>query len=161
MLAGESDLFKDLGEQAMNEISKIMILESYNPGSVIYTERDRADYFYILWEGRVRLSIGKEAEIDYTVSRRGESFGWSSLVDRERYTARAEALEPTKIYKIDKNQLNEIFRKMPEVGALFYKRLAGAVVQRLIYNYEAFLSVGSLRGVTSFGTGQVMASAEE
>jgi hypothetical protein len=35
---------------------------------------------------------------------------------------------------------------------MFYKRLAGAVVQRLIHNYEAFLSEGSLKEVTpSYG----------
>ncbi|MCA1960496.1 MAG: hypothetical protein LDL33_06850 [Desulfomonile sp.] len=48
----------------------------------------------------------------------------------------------------------------PQSGMLFYKRLAGAVVQRLIDNYNAFLSQGSLKGVT-YGSGQVVGPDEE
>ena len=161
MFIQESDLFKDLGEQTMTDLSRIMVEEFYNKGDMVYTQRDRANNFYILWEGRVRLCIGDEAEIDYTVSNRGEAFGWSGLVDRECYTSRAECVAQSKVYKIDKEKLCKLFEKHPDVGMLFYKRLAGAVVDRLVCNYDAFLCEGSLKGVTSFGTGQVTETQEE
>jgi len=161
MFIQESDLFKDLGEQAMNDLSKIMVEASFGTGDVVYTPRDLANNLYILWDGCVRLCIGDEAEIDYTVSRRGEAFGWSGLVDRECYTSRAECLAQSKVYKIDRGKLRELFEKRPEIGMLFYKRLAGAVIDRLVCNYNAFLCEGSLKGVTSFGTGQVSTTQEE
>ncbi|HMK35852.1 MAG TPA: cyclic nucleotide-binding domain-containing protein [Desulfomonilaceae bacterium] len=161
MFIQESDLFKDLGDQTMAELAKIMVEESYNPGEEIYTRRDAAQNFYVLWDGRVRLSIGDEAEIDYTVSKRGEAFGWSGLVDRECYTSNAQCLVPSTVYKMDRQELARLFEKHPETGMLFYKRLAGAVVERLVCNYQAFLSEGCLKGVTSYGTGQVMGSAED
>jgi CRP-like cAMP-binding protein len=157
----EAELFKGMNEQAMNEISKIMVLEPYDKGSVLFTPKHRADYFFILWEGRVRLAMGEEAEIDYTVSRRGEVFGWSGLVDREFYYAHAECVEPSKVYKIDTGQLGAIFEKHPVSGMLFHKHLAGAVVQRLLYSYESYLRDASLRELTSFGTRQVMAAGED
>jgi CRP-like cAMP-binding protein len=161
MIIQEAELFKGINEQAMNEISKIMVLDTYDKGSVLFTPKHRADYFFILWEGRVRLAMGDEAEIDYTVSRRGEVFGWSGLVDREFYYAHAECVEPSKVYKIDTAQLAAVFEKYSASGMLFHKHLAGAVVQRLLYSYETFLREASLRELTSFGTRQVMAAGED
>ena len=161
MFIQEAELFKGLDDHIMNEISKIMVEESCKSGDVLYTDKDRADNFYLLWDGRIRLAIGTGAEIDYTVSRRGEAFGWSSLVDRDTYTARAECVAPSKVYRIPKVKIEELFAKHPEAGALFYKRLAAAVVQRLIWSYRAFLSEGSLKGMTSEGTRQVAAAGED
>jgi CRP-like cAMP-binding protein len=161
MYIQEAELFRGVEEQAMNEISKIMVMESCDKGSVLFTPKHPANNFFILFDGRVRLAMGDEAEIDYMVSKRGEVFGWSGLVDREFYYARAECVEPSKVYKIDKEQLNRIFAKYPTSGMIFHRRLAGAVVQRLLYSYETFLRQGSLGEVTSFGTRQVMAAGEE
>lgn len=161
MFIREAELFTGLDDHIISEISKIMVQTSCSPGDVLYTEKDRADTFYLLWEGRIRLAIGEEAQIDYTVSRRGEAFGWSSLVGRDTYTARAECLAPSKVYKIAKGKLDELFAKHPESGMKFYKSLAAAIIQRLVYNYGAFLSEGSLKGVTSEGSRQVAAAGED
>lgn len=161
MFIGEAELFKGLDDQTMSEISRIMVERSCKSGDILYTEKDGAETFYLLWEGRIRLAIGEEAEIDYTVSRSGEAFGWSSLVGRPTYTARAQCLAPGKVYTISKQQLEALFAKHPECGMKFYKSLAAAVIQRLTDNYRAFLSEGSLKGVTSEGTRQVAAEGED
>lgn len=152
MIIQRAELFKDLGPEITNEISKIMIEESYEPGKLIFEAGTPAQFFYILTEGRVRLHIGTKAEISYTVNIPGEAFGWTGLVDRPAYTATAECVLPSKIVKIEKERLARIFEKDTAAGMAFYKRLAGAVVQRLIYNYENFLSAGDLKEVTpSYG----------
>ncbi len=161
MIIQEAELFKGINEQAMNEISKIMVLGTCEKGSVLFSPKHPADYFFILWEGRVRLAMGDEAEIDYTVSNRGEVFGWSGLVDRKFYYANAECIEPSKVYKIDVAQLGAVLEKYPASGMLFHKHLAAAVVQRLLYSYETYLREVSLRDLTSFGTRQVMAAGED
>ncbi|MBI5250304.1 MAG: cyclic nucleotide-binding domain-containing protein [Desulfomonile tiedjei] len=161
MIIQEAELFRGIDEQAMNEIAKIMVLEIFEKGTVLFTPQRRADDFFILWEGRVRLAMGDEAQLDYIVSKRGEVFGWSGLVDREFYYAHAECVEPSRVYKIHKETINAIFEKHPASGMVFYKRLAGAVVQRLVYGYETLLREGRPWEVTSFGTRQVMAGAED
>lgn len=152
MIIQRAELFKDLGPEITSEISKIMIEESYDPGKLIFEAGTPAQFFYILTEGRVRLHVGTKAEISYTVNIPGEAFGWTGLVDRPEYTATAECVLPSKILKIEKERLARIFEKDTAAGMVFYKRLAGAVVQRLIYNYENFLSAGDLKDVTpSYG----------
>jgi CRP-like cAMP-binding protein len=160
MIIQNTDLFRELSQQAIAEIAKLAIKESHGKGTVLYTQKDPAKYFYSLAEGAVRLTMAKEGEIDYTVSKAGEVFGWSSMGDRVYYTANAVCVMPTKVAKIQKDELNKVFDKYPRDAAIFFKRLAGDVVQRLIGNYNAFLSEGSLKGVT-YGSGQVMGGSEE
>lgn len=152
MIIKKADLFKDLSPEIVNEISKIMIEESYEPGTLIFEAGAPAQHFYVLVRGMVRLFIGKKSEISYTVNMEGEAFGWTGLVDRPVYTATAECGAPSKVMKIENARLYKIFEKDTAGGMMFYKRLAGAVVQRLIHNYEAFISEGSLKEVTpSYG----------
>jgi CRP-like cAMP-binding protein len=136
-----ADLFKGL--MVLNEISMAVVAETYDEGTIIYSYKDPANYFYSLIDGTVQLTLGQEAQIVYTVNRIGEIFGWSSMVGRESYTTIAKCVVPTKVNKISKQRLNQIFEKYPRDGMLFYKRLAGAVVQRLIDSHSAFLSVES------------------
>lgn len=159
MIIQKADLFRDLSQATMNEISKIMVEESYQRGSLVFKAGDPADSFYLIADGTVTLSIGTAGEIDYTANRPGEAFGWTGLVDRPAYVATAECATACKLVKIEKSKLNEILDKDAESGKIFFKRLAGSVVQRLIDNYGAFLSEGSLKGVT-YGTGQVMGPEE-
>ena len=152
MIIQKTELFKDLSTEIVNEISKIMTEESYLPGTLIFEADAPATHFYILVEGRVRLSVGTKAEITYTVNLPGEAFGWSGLVDRPVYIATAQCAAPSKIVKIQKERLNKIFEKDTASGMMFFKRLAGAILQRLIHNYQAFVSEGSLKEVTpSYG----------
>ncbi len=160
MIIQDTDLFKDLSPEAMTDIGRITVSEPHEQGTIIYTQKDQANDFYILIEGGVRLAIGKEGLIDYTVSRPGEVFGWSSMLDRGHYTAEAHCQAPSKVARIPKAGLNEVFEKHPKDGVIFFKRLAGAVLQRLVDNYNAFISEGSLKGVT-YGTGQVVVGYEE
>ena len=152
MIIQKADLFKDLSPEIMEEISKIMTEETFEPGAFVFEAGAPARHFYILGEGRVRLYIGTKAEITYTVNTPGEAFGWTGLVDRPVYVATAECVAPSKVTKIEKEQLSKLFEKDAASGMKFFKRLAGIVVQRLINNYEAFLSEGSLKDVTpSYG----------
>jgi CRP-like cAMP-binding protein len=161
MFLKEADLFMGLSQETMNELSKIMVEESHDKGALLFSEGDPAQHFYVLLEGRVRLAIGKEAAIDYTVSNPGEAFGWSALVDRPSYTAGAECESPTKLIKIKKEDIDRILEKQPGSGMIFFKRLAGALGERLIYSYNAFLSEQPPGGSASYGSGQVTDTRED
>jgi hypothetical protein len=99
MIIQKADLFKGLSPEIVNGISKIMIEESYEPGTLIFEAGAPAEYFYVLVGGMVRLFIGKKSEISYTVNVEGEAFGWTGLVDRPVYTATAECGAPSKVMK--------------------------------------------------------------
>jgi CRP-like cAMP-binding protein len=108
----------------------------FEKGTVIFREGDKADYFYTLVEGRVGLTIGEPAKEIYIFDKSGEAFGWSSLVDRNYYSASAECLESSDLLQFEKNDLNEFLLKNVESAFTFYKRLAGMLGNRLIQCYK-------------------------
>jgi CRP-like cAMP-binding protein len=83
-----------------------------------------------------RLTIGEPAKEIYIIDKAGEAFGWSSLVDRNYYSAGAECLEPSHLLQFEKNDLNKFLLNNIESGLTFYKRLAGELGNRLIQCYK-------------------------
>jgi CRP/FNR family transcriptional regulator len=151
MFIKEADLFKEMSQDFMNELAKIMIEEPYGKGTSLFKEGDPANAFYVLEEGRVRLSVGTQGHIVYISSNPGDALGWSSLVELETYTASAECVSQCKLIKIEREKLNKIFEKHLADGVLFYKRLAGLIGQRLINSYNSLLSSQRVEDQPSYG----------
>ena len=132
MFLPKSEIFKDLRQEAINEISEIAVEESYNEGKTLFAAGDAATDFYILVQGRVQLSIGENRRSEYVVGNLGESFGWSSVVGNDAYTAEAHCLDPTKVLRIDKTELEKVFDAHERSGRKFYRTLARQLGQRLM-----------------------------
>ncbi len=139
---GESAyLFQSLSDETRKKILTIQREVSYAPGEVLFRENEAALNFYILNEGRIRLSVGSGQLLAYVASSVGDIIGWSSLVDNGTYTASAECLSPTTLLRIEKHQLDQVLREDPVSGMNFFKRLAALVGRRLVRSYRATLSV--------------------
>jgi CRP-like cAMP-binding protein len=151
MIIQESEIFKGLSPEIIGELSEQMIEEHYGKGSFVFKDRYLAEHFYILEEGKVRLSIGEEGRLTHLISNPGETFGWSSLVGRETYTASAECLAPSHVIRIEKERLNALFEKDPASGMVFFKRLAGVIGERLVTSYNALLSTYKSEEPPSYG----------
>ena len=102
MFLPNTQIFKDIRREAIDEISEIAVEERHEIGSVLFFAGEPAVNFYILVEGVVGLAIGEEATSHYTVDKIGESFGWSSLVGRPSYSAKAECFGAD--YRIEDRQ---------------------------------------------------------
>ena len=151
MFIKEADLFKEMSQGFMNELAKIMIEKKNKKGTSLFKEGDSANTFYILEEGQVRLSVGTQGHIVYILTDPGDALGWSSLVGRDTYTASAECLAQSKLIKIEREKLDKIFEKHLADGALFFKRLAGLIGQRLINSYNSLLSTQRKEDQPSYG----------
>ncbi|MEE9532286.1 MAG: cyclic nucleotide-binding domain-containing protein [Syntrophobacteria bacterium] len=137
MIIEQADLFRGMSKDFVKQVFDITIKESLDEGDVLFREGDHARHFYILLKGRIRLSTGETGQLAHTISRGGEAFGWSSLVDRDVYSASAECIVPTKLIKIDREEFEKVVEKDLANAVIFYKRLAGAVGERLINSYHA------------------------
>jgi CRP-like cAMP-binding protein len=140
MFIKEAELFKGMSQEFMSELAKIMVEEYYEKGTFLFQASDFPKFFYVLEEGRVRLSIGERGHVVHTLTDPGEAFGWSSLVERDTYTSSAECLVQSKLIKIEREKLNKVFEKHLDDGVVFFKRLAGVIGQRLINSYNSLLS---------------------
>jgi CRP/FNR family cyclic AMP-dependent transcriptional regulator len=139
MFIKEIDLFKGMGMEVIDEIFQISAVESYSSGHILFKQGDPAHNFYLLEQGEIKLTIGEEGRLGFIMSP-GDAFGWSSMVDRDVYTATAECKLPSKLIKIETDKLDKIFEKYPASGLIFFRHLARVMGERLIRAYDTILS---------------------
>jgi CRP-like cAMP-binding protein len=94
---------------------------------------------YILEEGSVNLVIKNGGTISFSLTRSGDVFGWSCMVEAGHYTASGVCATDLKAVKIEREQLDRIFNQYPEAGLKVLKRLAGVISQRLSNAYRDLL----------------------
>ena len=155
MYIQQADLFWGMNRDFVKEIMDTSEKETCQKGTLLFQQGDPAKYFYILVKGRVRLIVGKSGPVVQTVDHAGEAFGWSSLIDRDVYSASAECTEPTTLQKFDRHLFHKILEKDSANGLIFFKRFAGLIGYRLIRSYQMATSGSIAEGAPSFGTEQV------
>lgn len=147
----ETKLFLGIRKDLLEEIYRDVIEETHEKGAFVFLEDDPAGFFYILQEGRLRLSVGGRGRIAYILSRPGDVFGWSGLVDRATYTVSAECLAPTRVSKLQGKRLDEILERDPASGLVFFRGLARLIDQRLVGTYRMLVSAYGGKGPASYG----------
>jgi CRP-like cAMP-binding protein len=136
MIIQEFELFDGISGKMEEEIATAMNTESYKAGDVMIKEGDPAENFFVLRNGVLDVKVaGAKRSTDVAV-RPGEAVGWSSLAGRETYTASVQCVESSTVLRINKDRLDDILRRYPSEGLLFYKRLSRLVGERLIKCYE-------------------------
>lgn len=155
MYIKQSDLFKGLSKDFLDQIMGLAKEESHPSGHTLYREGDRAKDLYILIEGRVRIAIGETGHTVYTVDHPEEVFGWSSLLGRETYTASAECREQTRLLKISAERLEKLIEGDQANGLTFFRQLAKGLGARLLGSYKMISGAAQADTSLSFGTRQV------
>ena len=160
MYLKQKDIFWAMPKDFVKEIMGISVTESHQPDELLFREGDPANAFYVLLKGRVKLSLGETGQVVYVVSHAGEAFGWSSLIGRQDFSASAECTAPTKLINFDRQKLQKILDKDPTNSLILFKRLAELLGNRLLQSYLIISSASRAEFSPSYGTGQVMPSAE-
>ena len=158
MYIQQSDLFWGMNRDFVKEVMNIAVKESYQKGDFLFREGDPAANFYILIKGRVKLTIGETGQMVYTVDRSGEAFGWSSLLERDVYSASGECRQETILQKFDSRALLKLVEEDPVNGLIFIKRLAGLIGNRLVWSYKMITSSSQAAVSLTGGSGQIEVS---
>ena len=132
-----SDFFMGMGKNFTMEVLDIAEKLSQKEGDLLFHEGDPAAHFYVLLQGRVKLSLGDTGPVVYMARQPGEIIGWSGLIGRDIYSAAGECMEATNLMKFDRNNFLETLKKYPRNEALFFKRLAEMLGNRLLELYPA------------------------
>ena len=154
----QKDIFRAMNKSFVKKIMNVSTTESYEQGDLLFKQGDLANQFYILLKGRIKLTLGEIGRSVYIVSHAGEAFGWSSLIDRETYTASAECMTQAKLLRFDQEKVLKILEEDPANGLVFFKRLADILGNRLLHSYKMISTAAQTEVSPSFGTGQVMAT---
>ena len=123
---GRVQLFFGLGPDEMTRIAGYARSLRKARGEFIYMPGDRADFVYLLKQGRVKLSVlsesGKEIAIDIIQS--GEIFGEFALVDESLRSNMTQALDDVLLWVFPKHDFSKLVTTQPKL-ALSYIKLVG------------------------------------
>lgn len=101
-------------------------VENVPAQEVIFLEKTRADFYFQIKTGEVRMfNINEDGkEFIQGIFSDGESFGEPPLFGDFKYPASAAALVETQLYKLSKNRLFELLTSHTEIGLKLTKALA-------------------------------------
>lgn len=116
---GEKLLFQGLLPDQLARVAGIVRVRQVEAGAVVVHERDYGDTLYIVDEGRVEVRVSSPAgdrvvaEIAAPrpgeVSHRGDFFGEMCLLDLEPRCGSVVAVEPTRLWEINRDDLYWLF----------------------------------------------------
>jgi CRP/FNR family transcriptional regulator len=118
-----ANIFSHLTKQEMEWMDNVSVMRSYHRHDLIFTPNDRGDKVFLLKKGRVKvfkLSDGGR-ELTLAILEPGEIFGEDALMDIERRSAFAEALDDAYICVIKREDFEEILKNKPDLALQFTK----------------------------------------
>ena len=119
-------IFSGLGSEELTRIATHARSLRKTRGEFIYMPGDRADFVYILKNGRVKLSVlsesGKEIAID--IIQPGEIFGEFALVDESQRSNMTQAMDDVLMWVFSKHDFTKLLTSLPML-ALSYIKLVG------------------------------------
>ncbi len=106
-------------------------LENIDVSEVIISEKKRADFYFQIKTGEVKMFNLNENGKEFVqgIFYDGESFGEPPLFADFKYPASASAVKTTELFKLSKSKLFELLTNNPEINLKFTKAFA----KRLYY----------------------------
>jgi len=114
----KATLFQGLPEPQVNKLTRIVTEHSFASGQVIFTEGDKADGFYIVASGRVKIyklsPEGKEQILH--VFGPGEPFAEVAMFSGGTLPAHAEAIKESKVIFIPRTAFVALIQQDPSIA---------------------------------------------
>jgi CRP-like cAMP-binding protein len=141
--------FGFLNQDQQKSIADISEEVQFNPGAMIYQEKERADWLYFLVSGNVdRLFTivveyhpEQNKEILYGEVCPGEMFGILALIEPRIHSSSARASNHCDMVKIDTIRLLDLFEKDDQLAYDFMRQAAKTIDKRLNMTLEQLASV--------------------
>jgi hypothetical protein len=105
-------LFSSLNDEQIDSLAQLLEGVEYTENQVIYEEGEAGDYFYIVYRGRVKMTMPDLIEEKLLgIYGPGEYFGEQSLLLDRPHPATAIAIEPAYLLQIHRDVFVELMRE--------------------------------------------------
>lgn len=153
----EFNFFKDFTNEQLERMSSFAAEETYEAGSQMYKKGDPARSLYILLEGKVVMSIESylgphrpPMQVTVDTIARGETMGWSAVVEPYVYTLGALCIDNTKLIAIDAAKLRDLMAEDCDMGYKVMKAIAKIISSRLSHTRIILVGERGLSHLTEY-----------
>jgi len=140
-------IFKDLTNREIKAIERILHRRTYATGEIIFHEGDPGVGMYIIEEGHVNITLGKQEKLLAVLSN-GEFFGEIALLSETPRTATAVSVNQSKMLGFFQSDLFGLLETDPKMGNKIMHRLAQMIADRLRFsnleNQQLKIKIGEL-----------------
>jgi len=114
--------FDRLTDETLHRIASRMGREVFAKDATIFRQNDEGDRFYLIWQGKVEITIEKDDKVREVVLGQGAVFGEKGLLNLEkRRTGTARAYEDLELYSMDKRAFDATLAESPSLNEEFRK----------------------------------------
>ena len=126
-------IFQDLTKKELKAIERILHHRHYKTDEIIFNEGDPGAGMYIIENGHVNITLGKEAKL-LAVLANGEFFGDIALLSETPRTATATAAIDSDMLGFFQSDLFGLMETDPRLGNKILHRLAQMIADRLRFS---------------------------
>jgi hypothetical protein len=105
-------MFEEVSEEILADVAELMEEVDYDKGQVVFEKGAAGDSLYIVVSGRVRVYDGERTIVELGER---EMFGELALLDPEPRLASVASLEPTRLFRLDRESFAELMAGNIEV----------------------------------------------
>ncbi len=105
-----NELFANLSFEELQEVDRVTITHRFPDGERVVARGTSAEHLYLLVEGKVRPERAL--------------FGVTPLLDGGAYREDVVAIGPVMLWSLDRERLDKLIRRFPEIGLSLFRRLA-------------------------------------
>ncbi len=138
-----SSFFGSMQKRHLRRLAGSAEFASFSKGDVLFSQGAQADKLFLLSEGKVALSYGSlegdERIFLYTIGNEGELVGWKSLVEPRRYRVSCTAMEPTRVFALPHQVLDDLCIEEPEFGIALFRKVLQLIGSRLRATHVLFI----------------------
>jgi SulP family sulfate permease len=129
----EFEFFDGVSSKLMSKLSKHFHEKKFSNEESIFRKGDPGDEIFFIRKGDVKIIIPLAAEqsLLITIFSQGDFFGDIAFLDSDCRSANAIADGEVSLYYLSRKEFEKIVTKYPELGSLFYEKLARAISTRL------------------------------
>ncbi len=130
-----------LSDEMLDKLLPITDLLLFDDKEFIFRQGEKAERFFMLKKGKVLMELNITDNITVSVSaiRPGYSFGWSSMLDGEKYTVDAVCDEPSELYSFRGKKIKSLFDQDHSLGYIISQRLLVILKKRFDIRTEQFV----------------------
>ena len=124
-------LFGDMDADALGKISSLMTYAKVQEGELLTQRGLTAHTFYVILSGNFMISFNEDRA--FTLHKKGQIMGWSSVVTPFRYTGTAVALTHGEVLCLSAEAFRELLMGDARISELLMKKINTIVSERMPY----------------------------
>lgn len=153
-------LFHAMTEKELQQIASFCTYKNAAKGVLLFSEGEKASYFYYILQGKVKIYKQSPAGMEYTIEihSEGDLVAEAAIFDKETYPANCSTLEDTFLISIPKDNFKQLIFDNPELAikvmhgySLRLRKLVDAVEQLSLYDIKIRLAIFLLKNAAFDG----------